>query len=76
MFRLALIGCEFADSAMNMEKCIAAFPTESLAYSGVKYGSECYCASYAPIVNSTACNISCVGKKRETCAGSNTLNVS
>ncbi|KAF8073344.1 WSC domain-containing protein [Lyophyllum atratum] len=64
---------------MTIEKCQAFCDAGSYGFSGVEYGSECYCdysiqyqgASTTP----TVCNVKCGGNINQTCGGAGAISV-
>jgi hypothetical protein len=67
------------DVAMTVESCTAFCKANvpGSNYAGVEYASQCYCgATYSQTpVESTSCDMLCMGNNKEFCGGSLTLNV-
>lgn len=61
---------------MTNEMCANYCGDHSFRYSGVEYGSECYCSNIAPTVTDGAtCNMACSGAANENCGGSWSMSV-
>ncbi|CAO1625703.1 unnamed protein product [Sympodiomycopsis kandeliae] len=68
-------GYSFSAANMTQAVCAKECSSRNFAFSGTEYSSECYCASYEPVVKSDQCNMTCSGSNAEFCGGPNALTV-
>lgn len=58
-------------------KCSKACDDAGFAYSGVEFGSQCWCGSapQQPLVTSAGCTMDCAGDSAQKCGGSNAIRI-
>ena len=68
-------------TGMTVESCVAFCAGQKipLAYAGVEYAQECYCAASLPatavMTDASSCNMLCTGNKKEFCGAGKHLNI-